>query len=156
MDRKKNLGVLVALVASVVLGMTGMILVEGEQPSPRRPGSSFSIPEEELSSVLASANNDNLIAIRRLIYHFEQYKGDLETAKYWSARARAQGDENELKLYALELLTQAQYYAKDAEQKKKNLAEALVTAERMIAIDRSAENERLVQQIKYEQSRLKN
>lgn len=153
MNGKKIFTVLVAFASVAILGVAGALLVGDEQQSPRRPGSNFSIPKEELDAVLASADSGNLPAIRRLIYYFEQYEGDLEKAKYWSKRARAHGDESELKLYAFELLTQGQYYAKDAEQKNKILAEALVIAERVVASNRTAENERLVQQIKAEQSR---
>jgi hypothetical protein len=53
-----------------------------------------------LSAVIIAANGGDLPAIRRLIYYFEQYEGDFNKAKYWSARARAYGDEKELKLYA--------------------------------------------------------
>ncbi|WP_093553185.1 hypothetical protein [Pseudoduganella namucuonensis] len=156
MNGKKIFTVLVTFASVVLLGVAGTSLIGDEQQGPRRPGSKFSIPKEELDAVLASADNGNLPAIRRLIYYFEQYEGDFEKAKYWSKRARAHGDENELKLYAFELLTHAQNYAKDAEQKSKILAEALVIAERVVASNRTAENERFVQQIKAEQSRGKN
>ena len=92
------------------------------------PNDAFLIRQDQLSAVMQDANNGDLVAVKKLIAHYEATSGNEAVADVWRAKARSLGDAQELYYYAAKLFTAAKVET-DPAKKHEMLEEALKAAE---------------------------
>ena len=152
-SKKIPVGVMI-LVVVLMLGLLGAILDRVHKDVPVRPGDNYFIPVDELDVLVLSAQKGSLTAMRKLIYYFEQYEGNVDKARYWSIKAREHGDENEIRLYIFETLYDIRYSGMNLLERHKALADIHVVAKRLLKEHENLKNEELLLEVESEQVRL--
>lgn len=93
------------------------------------PAESAYLSASEEAEVTVAAKTDDLVAIKRLIAHYEASPAEAAATETWRARARKLGDPQELYHHAARRFAQSQDEP-DAEQRAAFLEEALEAAQR--------------------------
>lgn len=124
-----------------------LFLLIGCDEKPKSPSDAFLIPQEQISTVTKAADNGDLVAIKRLIAHYEATSGNDVIAEKWKAKARSLGDPQELYYYSASLFTAARR-ENDASKKHEMLVEALEAANRSYASHADKSTQQLIDEIK--------
>lgn len=110
------------------------------------PSDAFLIPPDQMAVLTMQADSGDVVAVKRLIAHYDATSGNDGLAEEWRAKARALGDAQELYYYAAGLFIKAQR-ENDPGKKRGMLEEALKAAERSSSSHADAYTQKLIDEI---------
>ncbi|QYF91754.1 hypothetical protein KY495_13200 [Massilia sp. PAMC28688] len=140
-------------VAILIGCVAGLVLMGNRGEGVRTPSAAFGLTDEEVQSVTAAAEKNDLPSIRRLIDFYERYDFNRTEAARWAQRARSLGDSGELRLHADKLFSLATRTS-GMHERKRLLAEALEHVERAARQGENKDlNDALSKKIKAEMER---